>query len=259
MKPIKSTLLTLGLTCGLLAGFSPVANAQVIYRETFSSTVNNNTLSSWNGGWTLHRNTTGGGIVGNATTTAAVVSNSTGRPSDVAPINAGTYPQDVTGLLFGSSGDMVEGLFFTSEYTWAAANLTSINWYMGNAAVSVQQRVALQVGTQWYVSAAKSGSNIGGAGNFAGSATLQTVLKADNWFTLNYVVGDALQPFVIGGSPVVLPTGTVNAMGIFTNTFSAGNSRFDTFEVTAIPEPTSTALLGGALLGLVALRRRRQS
>jgi hypothetical protein len=231
------------------------ASADIIYRETFSSTVNNNTLSSWAGGWSLHRNTTGGGVVGNATGTAAVISNSTGRPSDVAPINGGTYAQDVTGLAFGSSGDMVEGLFFTSEYTWAAANLTDIKWFMGNGATTVQQRAALQVGSQWYVSAAKSGSNIGGAGNFAGSATQQNVLLADNWYALSYDLVSA--PFVISGTATALPTGTVNAMGIFTNTFSAGNSRFDTFEVNAIPEPSTLVLVGISLLGVVFLRRRR--
>jgi hypothetical protein len=233
------------------------ASADIIYRETFSSTVNNNTLSSWAGGWSLHRNTTGGGVVGNATGTAAVISNSTGRPSDVAPINGGTYAQDVTGLAFGSSGDMVEGLFFTSEYTWDAANLTDIKWYMGNGATSVQQRAALQVGTQWYVSAVKSGSSIGGASNFAGQATQQTVLKADNWFALSYVVGDVAQPFSISGTATALPTGTVTAMGIFTNTYNAGNSRFDTFEVNAIPEPSTLVLVGISLLGVVFLRRRR--
>jgi hypothetical protein len=234
------------------------ASADIIYRETFSNIVNNTNLNAWAGGWSLHRNAPSvGGVVSNTSATNSVLSDADGRPTNVAPINAGTYTQDVKGLAFAASGDMLEALFFTSEYTWDAANLTDIKWYMGNGATSVQQRAALQVGTQWYVSAVKSGSSIGGASNFAGQATQQTVLKADNWFALSYVVGDVAQPFSISGTATALPTGTVTAMGIFTNTYNAGNSRFDTFEVNAIPEPSTLVLVGISLLGVVFLRRRR--
>ena len=242
---------------GALGTLVGVSNAAVIYRETFYSTTNNATLAGWNGGWSLYKNSTGGGIVSDTTATTANISGVTGRPTNLAAVNAGSYGGTDLGFVFAEAANTVEGLFFTSEHTWNSADLTSISWYMGNNASSVTQRAALQVGTQWYVSSTTfSMAPIGSAANFASQSTLQTITSAATWRTLNFALNNIGLPFSISGTSVSLPTGTVNAMGIFTNTFSAGNSRFDTFEINAVPEPSGVALLGLGLFGLAARRRR---
>jgi hypothetical protein len=142
----RSAALVLALTPLVAAVCS--ANT-ILYRETFSSTGNNLSLSTWNGGWELHRSLSLGGTATSATATATVVSNATGRPSDVAPINAGTYSQDVTGLLFAGGADMREALFFTSEYNFQADALGSVSWFRGSGNAAVEQRAAVQVGSQW--------------------------------------------------------------------------------------------------------------
>lgn len=257
MSPLRT-----GLCAAVLLGLAASASAQsIIYRETFSQTVNNSTLNSV--GWQAYTTATVGANVADTTFSSGFVSNGTGRPANLDPINAGTYGQQPLGIAYLDSGSRQEALLFTTEYTWNWNPVTTagdIKWFSGNQFANIPQRAALQIGSQWYVSAERIGPNVGGAGNFAtfASEVAPVSLAGTSWFALTATIG---APFSISGTAVSLPTGLVSGMGIYTNVTGSGqNSRFDNFTVTttAIPEPSSFAALAGlGALGLVALRRRR--
>ena len=257
MNIIPSPRLLTGacLAIAALLTSGPAASAQiVIYRETFSTITNGQTLSAWDGGWSLWRSTSFGGNVTDATSVEGALSSANGRPTNLAPVNAGSYAQDVTGFVFGTTNSMREGLFFTSEYTWSAADLTSVSWFMGNGVTNATQRAALQVGSQWYVSAPFTSPAMFAA-QFETQAVQQTVSSSDSWFPL---VATLDAPFSIGVTATSLPTiGIVNSMGIYADTLASGNVRFDTYVINAVPEPSTYARLGLGALALLFLRRRR--
>jgi hypothetical protein len=235
---------------------APVSAQSVVYRETFytpSGTLNRLNDASPSLGWHLDYVTSVGGTVTNGDG-VSTRSNLTGRPTALPAVNAGSYAGSDLGLMFSN---FRQGFFYTNEYAGLLSqDLTQISWYEGNSSASITQQVALQVGSTWYVSnttftsAAISGADFG---TLSEQKTLS--LAGSTWKELTYTSGGA--GFSISSTAIALPTGTVNGFGLFFDTAgTGGNARFDTFEITSIPEPSSIAfILGAVSLGVIGFRR----
>ncbi len=82
------------------------------------------------------------------------------------------------------------------------------------------------------------------------SDALQYMVSLDSatWFSLTSSVG---APFVVGTTPVALPTGNIESFGMYADLRPTNGSylMFDTFQIdaSAIPEPATTAMM---ILGL---------
>jgi len=261
MKTMKSSLLSVGLACGLLAGFSGTSNAAVVYNEIFENTTAANLLTS-SAGWQYWINVSG--VRSNQTSSASnsAISNLAGRPAADLPVNSGPTAAQANGFAF-ISGIASPLVYMTQEYQAIdVANLTSASFWLGNSydaagGPTAGARVVLEIGGAWYVSTQSNQQFIpGGGGGFSTQAVQKTLTMAGStWESLVFTTGSAISV----GSSVTLPTsGLITGFGIYANTPPA-NIRFDNFTLDAIPEPTTLALLAGSLSALVVFRRRRQA
>jgi hypothetical protein len=183
-------------------------------------------------------------------------------------------------------------LFWTPEYATTSGTGLGIDptayaelqfsWYQGNNNTTGAWRVAVQVSGQWYVSQTEYFNNAAvvsivdfpqgddnGEGGTAHGAELKTFTysaSAATWFALNFDgtydmtthTGTSGAVLTLGAQPVADLSGTIDAFGLFSNTTGAsGNRRFDTYTITAIPEPGTLALLAVTGVGFVLLRRGR--
>jgi len=241
---------------------------EVVYRETFYSTVNNDTLNHAEAdnptlGWHAVRSASGavGGLISSADG-VATRSGLIGYPADEPAINAGTYTGTDQGIMFTTSGDMRQGLFYTNEYTdLQVGDISQIDWYAANSSTAVTQQVAVQVDGNWYISSTQFTTAALSGSAFASGTAEHEVLNfsGSTWNSLSYTVGS--NGFSISGTAISLPTGNVTGFGLFVDTANAGNPRFDTFEITSIPEPASYAAIASlaSLLGMMIWRRRMQT
>ncbi len=281
------TLLAFSLPLVASAAF---AQYDIVYRETFSSAANNSNINLF--GWGVHYGNTSATVYTNTDLSNAVaVSNLTGRVTGVDNINAGsmiitaptggvaTNPspgQNSTGFVFVAPQNVPFSsaspiLIWTNE----GANLVStstahqFSFYLGNTTTASVVRVAVQVGGAWYVSANPFSTASMTGGQFAANAELKTLTfdpAADQWRSLSFSQA-ATNPFSTNGggnlSLGALSTndlsGGITAFGIYIDSGTNNSVRFDTFTITAIPEPSAFAALAGlGALGLAATRRRRR-
>jgi hypothetical protein len=224
-------------------GSTRTASAQsVIYRETFYNTTNNLSFSNWGGGWNLYRSTNTSATVTNVTGAVNSLSDLNGRPTNLAAVNAGSYAGTDKGFAFVTATDARQALAFTTEYVGtnnlSTPNLTSISWYAANSSTSNTHQLAVQVGSQWYISdTTYTTANISG-GNFSTQAELKTVNLSSNptFRTLDFTLNSSA--YTIGGTAAILPTGPLSAWGLFTDSVGSGqNNRFDTYEVQGFDAP----------------------
>ena len=271
----------------VVAASSATASAATLYRETFGRPVTDPQPDADAGGnitgnifdWPTFRAETVGGnallqTVGNNAT--GVSGNAAaGQPGDVANVNAGansdgTFGAYPRGLYFISQNEQAPKLMWTSEFS-VNSNLAGLTfgWRQGNDNDTAGFQLALRVGGQWVVSTATINS-VGypdGIGNFAASAQTKSVAfdpTAANWLTLNFdgtwdsttnVGTPSTVPLATGAAPASNLSGVIDGFGLY-SAIDLGTRRFDTFEVTGVPEPSSLTL--AALAGLIVAAKRRK-
>ncbi len=238
--------------------FATAVQAEVIYRETFGrpdSPTTDMSLVFWdwadyssNGHWVPN-------VTTNATDPTNIVANfgvngtNSGRPTDVANVNAGPNSDGTFGAYarsvhyFLTAGGQ-PSLSWTPEYSLNPANYTGLafSWYEGNANAADSQRLAVKVGSQWYVSAASFSSPATTLAQFTTNAQLNTVSydpAAANWLTLDFNGGydtatnvgtDSSVALAVGAAPGADLSGNITGYGILIQG-AAGTRRFDTFQI----------------------------
>jgi hypothetical protein len=263
--------------CGalMLSSSARSATASVIYLQNFSASSGMTPLSALN--WNPY--------YGNASTNATVaLPGSTGNPpnamlsggpSATSPgpnVNAGQVSgvlSDVNGFVPLLSINGVQQMFvYTNEYTIDRTSVTptSFSWYAASGYTGDLQRLAVQIGGNWYASTSPispPGGVIQGTSFQSGSQKFATTFSTDAsaWDTLNFAPGSPLTLGAALSSP--LPAGNITGFGIYAQiadnsgtTNQNERTFFDTFEVdaTPVPEPVAGALMiAGAAL---SLRRR---
>lgn len=248
-----------------ILGGAATLNAQaVIYREVFgNSTGSTGTLPSV--GWTGVRQT-------------GSISSGLGKVQNLENVNAGTTASMTNGFLFNAgSANATPALFHTDEFRSGAstgtstaslapliADLRKISFYQGNSVAGANAQVAVRVGTQWYVSTATYTTTTGmSAANFAGASGVYqqhtVTTAAADWSTLTWSgSGTGLTFTTVGASSAL--SGVVTGWGFYLPGNVSSVVRFDTFEVTAVPEPSAFGALAGlGALGFAGLRRRRRA
>jgi hypothetical protein len=247
------------LTCALplaVIAFSCHAGAAVVYLEDFNQGTGNRTLADFG---------LSGVDAGGTTITT------------VGSFNNGTVYASTT--LEGSSYASL-----SNDWVWMDApqlsTVTQVRWL--DTAEALGYRVGFEVGGVWYLSSSLSTSTAGGF-SFDGTGNgSNPVPNGDGSAVDGPFPGITVTDFSSGfaawglgtsttGAPVddteawdlttlgtagALPTGTITRIGLMAE---SGSHRPDYFEVSgtaAIPEPTTTALLG--LGGLALILRRRK-
>jgi hypothetical protein len=270
-----------------------ISYADVIYQETFSQTAGaantNFDFVGWAGYWSATAQSTDQGNTTNASGATVYnnfgVGSSVGRPSGgtVTNVNAGASVGNTNGFPFSSGFLSVSNniLSYTTEYTvnQSVWNVGSISFYSGNSSNNPNSflngnipgyRIAIQMDGNWYASATNLVQNnvIANAAAFASSGQ-QLVFNWSNaasaWRNLTFVPGTTLALGGAVGSD--LPADPITAFGLYSDPVLDTNGvggvatrRWDTYTIsaTAIPEPSSVALVLIGLGALVGLRRSRK-
>lgn len=264
-----------------LAGlaFAATVSAQVIVSDTFSTNFGNFTVQSGStsDGFSYSATAGVGGTVGriNALGTAnhtdsvyysgtgAAITRTFGQEYAVSlfflpgTISTSNVAQVTTGLLrstgsnFGGGGSGVWGQFRQSNGGESFLRLFQQNTQVGSNSTGFTLS-----NTLWYE--LETRVNLSSATN---ATTLGTYLYSRGADGL----GDRTLVQSVSATAVTIGNSGFNAT-TFYGAFAGGNNSgsniaaFDSFSVTAIPEPSAYAVLAGfGALGLVALRRRRRS
>jgi hypothetical protein len=170
--------------------------------------------------------------------------------------NLGTADELVWGVNNGRSFASTT-LWSTSAAALDSGSSMELNiTFIGNNG-GEEVRFMVEKAGSWYVSTTANGSDTTGLFSLGG-ATLQNelwipVTLNDNIYTpLNYNTG-------VAGSTLALTD--IDFVGFYfrtpTNSENGDNLRINSFEVVAIPEPSSLLLLGAAMLGFFLVVRRR--
>lgn len=166
----------------------------------------------------------------------------------------------------GSSNDQ-RTLFWTEDVAalgLAVEDISRVEWTQGNATVDMRDRVAIRVDGAWYVSPlAPAQINATTGGNFWQNATPISFDWGDYlvnaWVPLNFdglLNGAGTTLAMSAGSPVNLPDGALQAIGLYVENSATGTRRMDSFAIYAAPEPGT---LGLALCGAALLAWRRRA
>lgn len=265
-----SYLLRLSASDGELSSFAEArievaANTgaeQVIYRETFGNTsgadvrFNSPTIS-----WQHYTAATTGANVADSSGSNGGADSRNGRPANLDNVNAGTSASQVTGYAYSLNAR--QALVFTTEFpvNRSIYTPTALSWYShlsNNNSGANNQSPAVRIGGQWYVitlstDIAGNFTQLGGGASFDQSGSLFTVnfatatatsatgVVTSGWRTLAAAPN---APFVVGTTAVALPSGNIEAFGVYLTTAGNCSARFDSFELKATAGPlTSTTTL----------------
>ena len=271
---MKRTLLVTVFVGATLLSMQVTQAQTAIYRELFAQLTTANvapSVDSWVGSWSGAAIDSQAGGSG-ATLGFFGISSSAGNSTAVGPaIN--TTPAEVNtnrGFLFTSGGAGLPGttnwIAYTTAYT-VDANAYSVNdmsFYSGNVSTASLEHFVVQIGGSWYATVQTFGNalTVGTAGAFAASAQKDTftwTTAASAWETLNYTPGITLSVGSVLGSD--LPGGNITGFGLYSDGPGGGTMRADTFQIdaTAVPEPSSVALVLFGAGVLMSLRRSRKA
>lgn len=239
-------------TLGLLALAAPVqlAKADIIYRETFSVDSSSAKLSY--AGWKLNFGANGG----SGTDYQNSIANSASATTSLAPINSNSAAaSNANGYVYNSYTGAwnAQTLYWTDELTisTSAYTLDSISWYQVMEKTEDYTRVALRIGTQWYVSQ-QTFSGAAWSSTFANAAQQKTLVFKDSlWLPLTFSSGS----LSLGSGTISLPTGNITAFGLFADN-KTGAQMFDTYEIQATPVPESASVGAGVAGAAILLTRR---
>jgi hypothetical protein len=209
------------------------------------------------------------------------IGSSVGNPSGgtFTNVNAGTSVGNTNGFAFASGFMAVSNniLTYTTEYAvnpgvW---NVGSISFYSGNTSNSFPNgmpgfRIAVQIDGNWYASSQLlvQNNNIANAAAFASSGqklVFNWTTTASAWDSLTFVPGSTLALGGVIGSD--LPADPITAFGLYSDP-SVNNGvggvatrRWDSYEIdgTAVPEPSSVALVLVGFGTLLGFRRSRKA
>lgn len=264
---LRTSAIALG-SFALLCLATTSLQAQVLYRQTFGTTTNN--VSVGTVGWTVATgegatNYTTGFSTGNGL--GGWLNNSNGNPQNLPNINTGsTSTSETTGLavvsLTNSSNHL--GIIYTSPFSLNPADYSAglqFSWNQGNSSTTINYRVAIQVNGAWYASTQTfaNATAVGSVANFASQSVAMTFdfnTLAATWRNLDFTLS---QKLALGSTLTSnLSEGNITGFGLYMDTPSGGTSRFDTFTITAVPEPTTVGLALLSLAGGLLISRRRR-
>jgi hypothetical protein len=246
-----------------LLGTASSAIAATEYLEDFSNDGSPSaTLSSI--GWNAYVIDNDGSVNDLSDTTFGV--------AEAYNISSGSYgyTRPAGSVSYNESDNL--GLIFTTETT-AALDSTSIADIIslsvdlsidGSSEDPATARFAIQMEDTWYVSILADVSTTQDGQNFTSFTTseLFDFTDGNNWYELTVSTGAGgeitIADSVVGGTL----SGDITAFGLYAengNDITGGDHfRFDNYSITIIPEPSTFALLSGALaLSAVMFRRRR--
>jgi len=278
------TLKLVVLTGAILLSM-PLTYADVIYRETFggpstpAANVNTNfEFDGWSGYWSpTAQNEAAGNTAGAWNNFGA--GSSLGIPTNLTNINAGIEAR-TNGFPFSSGFNSVSNnlLVYTTEYTVDTSifSISTISFYSGNTSNTFPNgmpgwRIAVQIGGAWYASdqlliQTSIVANAAGFNTSGQKLVFNWTTAAGAWDALTFVPGVTL---ALGpNTGLALPGGNLDAFGLYSdpaiNTNGVGGiatRRWDTYEInaSAIPEPSSVALVLIGAVTLLGLRRSRKA
>jgi hypothetical protein len=241
----------------LFASLASLSLAQsVIYRETFGNKAGNNSLSalsaninSWNAYETTVSSATTRGVVSNGAGASTTLDNAGTGFSSLSLTNGFVYTEtiNIPYLVVTTALTLNQSQYSGITFTWDAKN--------NNAAST--QRIAVQIGGNWYVSAQtfSTSTNTWTAQSFSFTNT------STAWIDLTAQISSNKLPDSVAATSLTsaLPTGNITSFGLYLGKFN-DTQRIDTFAITAtaIPEPSTFAILSGVTaLGLAGMTRRR--
>jgi hypothetical protein len=277
---MKRTLLVTVFAGAILLSMQ-VTQAQ-IYREVFGNLAGGTNAApssvGWAGNWGA---TASDASVGNAPAGSFNnfgVSSALGSPNNLGNINAGVELSQANGLGFVSQAGQNFIAYTTYTVNQTLTPINDISFYAGSTFDTAGGipgfRIAVQQDGSWYASTLvlANSLNVSSAGNFhnpsggstggAQQVTFTWTTAASAWDTLTFTPGTTL---ALGGISGGLNADPITAFGLYSDaTDSLGNTenairRFDTFQIDAVPEPSSVVL---ALFGagvLMSLRRARKA
>lgn len=267
LSPLRLPLAqALGIVFSLL--IVSAAQAQVLYRQTFGATGNNVSVDTV--GWTVATGTSGTDYTTTFTTSPGVggwIASSTGNPTNLPNVNTGAPSANESAgiaIVSLSANDIRNGIIYTNQFSLNPAAYTeglTFSWTQGNNNVNALYQVALQINGSWYASTQtfKNTTTVSSASDFATQAESMSFnfnTQAASWMNLNFTLGSALTLGSILSAD--LPSGSITGFGLYMTSPNSVTARFDTFTITAVPEPaTATLILLGTATSLLIRRRRR--
>ena len=254
MKSFNILSRAVGCVLVAIVVVSTASAETVVYREIFphdGGASNMDGLGTAN--WQAH----GDDGTDYTSNSSMVICLADGSPTDAAAVNSNPQYLGLAKGYIYSKNDLLIGkdvLYWTDEYGVVSTDdLVDVIFYSKNQDARDDLRVALQIKDasdvkSWYVSTTTFSSTVWQEN------TLDVSEATWNALTFTPTAPTALSR---GASTVSLGSGTVTAFGVYTD-WKYDSQRIDSFTITAVPEPSTLALLGlGGLCGLIALLRRR--
>ncbi|MDX6767593.1 MAG: PEP-CTERM sorting domain-containing protein [Candidatus Methylacidiphilales bacterium] len=247
------------------------SGAVTIYTQTFDNT------SAANGGNANTSTVNWFGISNVGAASSAVnLSTSSVDPNSVTPLLSNAQGKDATAGLLAfnfaqNTSSTKRALIYTASSNfisgYSAAAFSSMNtasWWQGNTSNSPTTALAVQLGSDWYISDTTFTSPaIQFGSGFATGAEQKTVtFSTTTWTKLNFTLNTTGFTLGTGGDAGIaaasLGSLSVQGIGFFSTDTTGARMRYDSLvlDAAAIPEPGTYTLLAGGLLTLTFLRRR---